>query len=206
MVVSHRETTISSNIRAIIEQLNLNPVERRRLIDRNRENARISAVDSSTKITIGVYGCNERNDRITESTSKIKIDTYKDKLESIDCTDSPAKISIYEGKRKITKIDTVDFANNKPGKVTIGVYGNKHDEAITIGGTTRIETKDCPAKISVGVYEGQEKVKKVEDATQQGRVEMRSKSKAEMRQRVPPCEKPSNPIEVNPRVPYGNYF
>lgn len=34
MVVSRREGSISSNIRAIIEQLNLNPVERRRLIDR----------------------------------------------------------------------------------------------------------------------------------------------------------------------------
>jgi hypothetical protein len=73
MVVSHREPNISSNIRAIIEQLNLNPVERRRLIDRSREEdkARCKSypdgmpgfpVDSqSPRITIGVYGCADRS-------------------------------------------------------------------------------------------------------------------------------------------------
>lgn len=55
MVVSHRESNISTNIRAIIEQLNLNPVERRRLIDRNEENRK----SSPPKISIGVYGSKE---------------------------------------------------------------------------------------------------------------------------------------------------
>lgn len=68
MVVSHREPSISSNIRAIIEQLNLNPVERRRLIDKSAQGtARCKsfpdvAADSPPKITIGVYGCKERDE------------------------------------------------------------------------------------------------------------------------------------------------
>ncbi|OAD57604.1 hypothetical protein WN48_01578 [Eufriesea mexicana] len=64
MVVSHREGSISSNIRAIIEQLNLNPVERRRLIDRTKQdNARCKGfqdVQPAAKISIGVYGCKEK--------------------------------------------------------------------------------------------------------------------------------------------------
>jgi len=70
MVVSHRESSISSNIRAIIEQLNLNPVERRRLIDKTRQdgNARcksfpdgIVVESQAPKISIGVYGCKDRS-------------------------------------------------------------------------------------------------------------------------------------------------
>lgn len=59
MVVSHRESSISSNIRAIIEQLNLNPVERRRLIERHDEidNCRILVnPDKTARVSIGVYG------------------------------------------------------------------------------------------------------------------------------------------------------
>lgn len=70
MVVSHRESSISSNIRAIIEQLNLNPVERRRLIDKTRQGSArcksypdgIVVAESPPKITIGVYGCKDRNE------------------------------------------------------------------------------------------------------------------------------------------------
>ncbi|KAK2581944.1 hypothetical protein KPH14_002392 [Odynerus spinipes] len=67
MVVSHRESSISSNIRAIIEQLNLNPVERRRLIDRTKdETVRCKSFQgvqpSVPKITIGVYGCKDKLD------------------------------------------------------------------------------------------------------------------------------------------------
>ncbi|XP_071641471.1 uncharacterized protein [Temnothorax longispinosus] len=71
MVVSHRESSISSNIRAIIEQLNLNPVERRRLIDKTRHqggNERcksfpdgIVVESQAPKISIGVYGCKDRS-------------------------------------------------------------------------------------------------------------------------------------------------
>lgn len=71
MVVSHREPNISSNIRAIIEQLNLNPVERRRLIDKTRQesNARcksfpddiVTVESQAPKISIGVYGCKDRS-------------------------------------------------------------------------------------------------------------------------------------------------
>ena len=64
MVVSHREGSISSNIRAIIEQLNLNPVERRRLIDRTKQDGArcksFQAVQPAAKISIGVYGCKEK--------------------------------------------------------------------------------------------------------------------------------------------------
>lgn len=75
MVVSHRESTISSNIRAIIEQLNLNPVERRRLIEaRGPEHQRcgikqrqLQQVESMhqaqerTRVTIGVYGLGQQH-------------------------------------------------------------------------------------------------------------------------------------------------
>ncbi|KAL0099943.1 hypothetical protein PUN28_019992 [Cardiocondyla obscurior] len=71
MVVSHREPSISSNIRAIIEQLNLNPVERRRLIDKTKQNSGnvrcrsfpdgIMVESQAPKISIGVYGCKDRN-------------------------------------------------------------------------------------------------------------------------------------------------
>lgn len=70
MVVSHRESSISSNIRAIIEQLNLNPVERRRLIDKTRQNGNtrcksfpdgIVVESQAPKISIGVYGCKDRS-------------------------------------------------------------------------------------------------------------------------------------------------
>ncbi|XP_076619366.1 uncharacterized protein LOC143340872 isoform X3 [Colletes latitarsis] len=64
MVVSHREGSISSNIRAIIEQLNLNPVERRRLIDRTKQDTTrcksFPSVQTTAKISIGVYGCKEQ--------------------------------------------------------------------------------------------------------------------------------------------------
>lgn len=63
MVVSRREGSISSNIRAIIEQLNLNPVERRRLIDRTKQDAgapRCMGMEPAARISIGVYGCKER--------------------------------------------------------------------------------------------------------------------------------------------------
>lgn len=62
MVVSHREGSISSNIRAIIEQLKLNPVERGRLlIDRAKQDSSrcksFQGVQPTAKISIGVYGC-----------------------------------------------------------------------------------------------------------------------------------------------------
>ncbi|XP_044002757.1 uncharacterized protein DDB_G0288805-like isoform X7 [Aphidius gifuensis] len=61
-MVMSRDTTISTNIRAIIEQLNFNPVERRRrLIDRNNETTKIRPVSLPAKITIGVYGCRDNN-------------------------------------------------------------------------------------------------------------------------------------------------
>lgn len=64
MVVSHREGSISSNIRAIIEQLNLNPVETRRLIDRTKQDGArckgYQGVQPTAKISIGVYGCKEK--------------------------------------------------------------------------------------------------------------------------------------------------
>ncbi|XP_076760475.1 uncharacterized protein LOC143429010 isoform X1 [Xylocopa sonorina] len=65
MVVSHRESSISSNIRAIIEQLNLNPVERRRLIDRTKQDSArckssFPGVQPAAKISIGVYGRREK--------------------------------------------------------------------------------------------------------------------------------------------------
>jgi hypothetical protein len=60
MVVSHRESSISSNIRAIIEQLNLNPVERRRLIESRPDDIHGLKQQLSEaprpRVTIGVYG------------------------------------------------------------------------------------------------------------------------------------------------------
>lgn len=62
------ESPISSNIRAIIEQLQLNPVERRRLIDRAEENTFLrkklqngaeESSSASARVSIGVYGCKD---------------------------------------------------------------------------------------------------------------------------------------------------
>lgn len=43
MVVSHRQVSISSNIRAIIEQLNLNPVERLHLVNEKQQRVRVQS-------------------------------------------------------------------------------------------------------------------------------------------------------------------
>lgn len=100
MVVSHRESSISSNIRAIIEQLNLNPVERRRLIDKTRQsgNARcksfpdgIVVESQAPKISIGVYGCKDRSaeyeipspiSKTAITARKIEIERSRSKAES----------------------------------------------------------------------------------------------------------------------------
>lgn len=103
MVVSHRESTISSNIRAIIEQLNLNPVERRRLIEsRANEVDRIkfkqhrrdddhqreignNNVTSKPIVTIGVYGLkrntsNENDKKITIINAKRTIEQKQQQI------------------------------------------------------------------------------------------------------------------------------
>ncbi|XP_029155848.1 uncharacterized protein LOC114928727 isoform X4 [Nylanderia fulva] len=96
MVMSHREPNISSNIRAIIEQLNLNPVERRRLINKTRQegNARcksfpdgIMMESQAPKISIGVYGCKDRSAefRIPDhpiAMRKIEIERSRSKLDT----------------------------------------------------------------------------------------------------------------------------
>lgn len=81
MVVSHhRESSISSNIRAIIEQLNLNPVERRRLIESRSDEPRCKShvVDASTKprVTIGVYGQIQQQEYIKKFVEEKSIDNY----------------------------------------------------------------------------------------------------------------------------------
>lgn len=94
MVVSHREPNISSNIRAIIEQLNLNPVERRRLIDKTRQesNARcksfpddiVTVESQAPKISIGVYGCKDRS-RMSDrpiTMRKIEIERSRSKVDT----------------------------------------------------------------------------------------------------------------------------
>ncbi|KAF7379159.1 hypothetical protein HZH68_017004 [Vespula germanica] len=97
MVVSHRESNISSNIRAIIEQLNLNPVEGRRLIDRTKEDNTVrcknyQGIQSSVpKITIGVYGCKERIDY--ELPGSIRSNNYK--------IDDRSRSKLPEGRQKI---------------------------------------------------------------------------------------------------------
>lgn len=97
MVVSHREPNISSNIRAIIEQLNLNPVERRRLIDKTRQegNARcksfpddiVTVESQAPKISIGVYGCKDRSTefRVPDrsiTVRKIEIERSRSKVDT----------------------------------------------------------------------------------------------------------------------------
>ena len=74
MVVSHRDSVISTNIRAIIEQLNLNPVERRRLIERQDDIDNCNKIlETSTKarVSIGVYGL--KNKKINQDDKNIII-------------------------------------------------------------------------------------------------------------------------------------
>uniref|UniRef100_A0A0C9RZX4 HI_1514_0 protein n=1 Tax=Fopius arisanus TaxID=64838 RepID=A0A0C9RZX4_9HYME len=191
MVVSHRETSISSNIRAIIEQLNLNPVERRRLIDRTCDNEAIRAVSSPAKITIGVYGCREKNidfyNGRGEDTSGITFtrDKSEKKLEErcegkckFDAT-YKTKMEIFnaQSKEKMRNFDSYhperaqEMVTSPSGKVTIGVWDADKEVAVKRVGSF------------VKVIREQEV-----DGGKRCVVVSRSR-KAEVRQRIPPEDK-----------------
>ncbi|XP_063987713.1 uncharacterized protein LOC135167919 isoform X4 [Diachasmimorpha longicaudata] len=121
MVVSHRETSISSNIRAIIEQLNLNPVERRRLIDRNCDNGRIRPVSSPAKITIGVYGSRDKNIDV-----KPMIDTYKRNQDTPNITFSKEKIE-----EKLKEKNEIPV-EKKHKKINVDALREKNQNTTTI--------------------------------------------------------------------------
>lgn len=149
-MVMSRDTTISTNIRAIIEQLNFNPVERRRrLIDRNKESTKIRPVSLPAKITIGVYGCRDNT-----------VDLKSTIIRNNDDVKKMKNINIVEFKNDDFNNTNVIFANNNNinddsniidkekrnfnsriisngGKVTIGIWGmsnsnNNKDEKIMI--------------------------------------------------------------------------
>ncbi|XP_008556707.1 dentin sialophosphoprotein isoform X2 [Microplitis demolitor] len=185
MVVS-RETNISTNIRAIIEQLNLNPVERRRLIDRTRENVRIRPVSSPANITIGVYGCNDKNDRNkigTRTKSTVEIfpdDKIVGNRERNNSDKIYPEISIKKKNNNINMnmnsnryIETITSPST--AKIIIGIWGSNDGRKESI-----IErTSSCSGKIDIKVVDDEEK-----------RVGFKSR-RAEMRQRIPEDQKES---------------
>ncbi|CAL7937036.1 unnamed protein product [Xylocopa violacea] len=193
MVVSHRESSISSNIRAIIEQLNLNPVERRRLIDRTKQDgARCKSfpgVQPAAKISIGVYGC-------------------KEKLEY----EIPGPI------RRACKLEDRSRPKQETGRQR--VYSSaikKEDEAVedkvrgkpyaSIRSACRVEDRPRPKPESRRAIPQAKKERSVraadtiEDKAEDGsglgsvrpscRIEDRPRSKPETRQRIPPIMKDS---------------
>lgn len=128
MVVSHRESSISSNIRAIIEQLNLNPVERRRLIEsRSTGDLKLSnkqhihhqhqqqkhaalLVESVTRprVTIGVYGLRQLdNNKNLQERSIGKIDVQQQHHHGLQSLQSIKSIqslqSLQSEKRKVVR-------------------------------------------------------------------------------------------------------
>lgn len=122
-----RETAISTNIRAIIEQLNLNPIERRRLIDHTRETTKIRPTSLPAKITIGVYGCRDKNIDLKQ---KILLENNENKkksniniIEFKGSDDFKSKILIKNGDIKEEKITNESVISSTGGKVTIGVWG-----------------------------------------------------------------------------------
>ena len=124
MVVSHRESSISSNIRAIIEQLNLNPVEREHL---QRCNASIKQLPRKPppptmkrpnvnnpdpivrpKVTIGVYGLKNE-------------DNNNRKLENIDNREGNDRTDLI---KKLDNNNSHKLNNGFP-KMTVGIENNK---------------------------------------------------------------------------------
>nr|XP_034188994.1 myosin-3-like isoform X3 [Osmia lignaria] len=198
MVVSHREGSISSNIRAIIEQLNLNPVERRRLIDRTKQdNTRCKSfpgVQPTAKISIGVYGCKEKVDYEIPEPMK-RVCKFEDRFRG--------KAEI--GGRKIVGI-------KKEATATIedhAVEEKKENKGVgSIRSTYKIEDRprSKPENRRTILQAKREQFVRAEDRIEDKtedesmgsvrpscRIEDRPRSKPEVRQRIPPVIKESNP-------------
>ncbi|XP_014208516.1 uncharacterized protein LOC106639420 [Copidosoma floridanum] len=126
MVVSHRESSISSNIRAIIEQLNLDPLERRRLIESRPDDVdrckqqlqqqrqeqrthqlRQKQVESSgPRVTIGVYGLGRRVvDENKRNTATIELLRTKKPLVPRPRQRVPEKIELEDKVLEVPKKD-----------------------------------------------------------------------------------------------------
>lgn len=121
MIVSNGETNISTNIRAIIEQLNLNPVtgRRRRRYTHNDTNCPSTCqktVNTTANITFGVYGCN-RGLMVDDSSIKIKKNLLMDNIDN-------------DEKNKNKKYNDSQDNNLLPscGKIVIAVWNNGKQE------------------------------------------------------------------------------
>ncbi|XP_076176818.1 uncharacterized protein LOC143151506 isoform X6 [Ptiloglossa arizonensis] len=193
MVVSHREGSISSNIRAIIKQLNLNPVERRRLIDRTKQdNSRCKSfpsVQTAAKISIGVYGCKEQleyeipgpirragklEDRSRprpETGQKIKRETEDNAIE-----DEAAVDKTHGSIRSARK--TEDRARPKPGTGRMILRAKKEQQPLVRAEDTIEDKAEDESTGSV---------------RPSCRIEDRPRSKPETRQRIPPIIKEATP-------------
>ncbi|XP_074110628.1 uncharacterized protein LOC141534897 isoform X4 [Cotesia typhae] len=192
MVVS-RETSISTNIRVIIEQLNLNPVERRRLIDRTRETVRIRPVSSPANITIGVYGCNDKTSVGTRTKStvdifpEVKIDSKIIAGENNNSKIYPTDISVTNNNNNNNCYIKETITTPSSAKIIIGIWGSNDGKK-----EPRVieRTSSCSGKIDIKVVDDEEK-----------RVLFRSR-RAEMRQRIPEDQK--EPCDEIPRTQPDN--
>ncbi|CAK9825843.1 hypothetical protein ANTRET_LOCUS3780 [Anthophora retusa] len=208
MVVSHREGSISSNIRAIIEQLNLNPVERRRLIDRTKqEDSRCKSfqgVQPTAKISIGVYGCKEKVEyeipgpirrvckfedrpRPKQETGQVKIlATIKKEAVAVAAAAAAAAAAVA------LQQDAADAVEDKAEDKTFGsIRSVVHIED---QGRSKPESRwTIPqAKKEISGYFEDTIEDKAEDESTMGsvrpscKIEDRPRSKPELRQRIPP--------------------
>ncbi|XP_043253302.1 uncharacterized protein LOC122397894 isoform X2 [Colletes gigas] len=192
MVVSHRESSISSNIRAIIEQLNLNPVERRRLIDRTKQDTTrcksFPSVQTAAKISIGVYGCKEQVEyKIPAPIRRM----YKLEDRSKPKPETGQKIAI----RREAKDDAIE------GKASVDKIGS-------IRSSRKMEDRSRPKPENRRMILQAEKEQpdKAVDRSMGSvrppcRIEDRPRFKPEARQRIPPVIKEAAPrIEETEKI------
>ncbi|KAG7198191.1 hypothetical protein KM043_005604 [Ampulex compressa] len=191
MVVSHRETSISSNIRAIIEQLNLNPVETRRLIDRTKqESARCKSfqgVQSAPKISIGVYGCKDEYKSPVRAVCKIE-DRPRSRPET--------RQIIQNKKESILVVETVEV--KVEDKISGSITSSRKIEAVT---RPKAESRQRSPHVKKEPIQIEDRIEVKIEAETQGsieqpcRIESRQRAKPETRQRIHPDRKEHNRVE-----------
>ncbi|XP_076276060.1 uncharacterized protein LOC143206990 isoform X6 [Lasioglossum baleicum] len=195
MVVSHREGSISSNIRAIIEQLNLNPVERRRLIDRTKQDTSrcksFPSVQTGAKISIGVYGCKEKVEyeipgsirRMFEDRSRKPEAPQTITVKTRPEDTKPIEDKVLESSRGLGSIKLPCKMEDRPRprpecRRNIPRPRKEHQQPAN---TESDAIEDKPEDVSTG------------SVRPSCRIEDRPRSKPEARQRIPPVIKEASP-------------
>ncbi|KAK0083150.1 hypothetical protein PV325_009235 [Microctonus aethiopoides] len=157
--MSQRESNISTNIRAIIEQLNLNPVERRRLIGHSGANGKVDVSIIPIKMKIGVYGNTNTNDcGVVESKMK-------------ECEETRKYISNPKSNDRNNDVNH----NLSCGKLIIDMWNNDNNCKVK----TKIQS------ISSRIEQIDVHISERISGKKQTQIQVSTSRKAEMRQRIP---------------------